>query len=137
MRFNIYVVSSSKPLELNFFGQKKNSYGLAKLAIFEKFSTFLLDLKNYVEINYWPDRPHFRMAFFTSYNFFFGCLDRWFEKVGQIDRSLTSPTIFRRRKNQRLMFLVSMLFFPSQTPKVKVFAHRTSNIFHILIELFS
>ena len=69
-------MSSSLVLELNFFDQKKNSYGLVKLAIFGKFSLFLYDLYIYVGISYRPHQPHFRIAFFTSYNFFFGCLDR-------------------------------------------------------------
>ena len=137
MRFNIYVVSSSKPLELNFFGQKKNSYGLAKLAIFEKFSTFLFDLNIYVEIGYRPHRPHFRIAFFTSYNFFFGCLCRWFEKLDQNAHSLTSPTIFRRSKIQRSIFLTQFSFFPYRVVKSKVLAHITSNIFIYWLTYFS
>ena len=115
--------------EINFFSSLRKSYDLTKLAIFWKFSTFLFDLDLYVEISYRPHQPHFRIAFFTSYNFFFGCLGRWFEKVGQIVRSLTSSTIFRMIKNQRLMFLIQFLLFSSKVVKKKVVAHKTRNIF--------
>ena len=123
--------------EINFFSSLRNSYDLAKLAIFWKFSLFLYDLDFYVGISYRPHRPHFRLAFFTSYNFFFGCLYRWFEKVGQKIHSLTSPPKFSTSKNQRSMFLIQLRFFPYMVVKRKVVAHITSNIFIYKMTYFS
>ena len=81
--------------EINFFGGIWNSYGLAKLAIFWKFSTFLFDLDFYVEVRYRHYRPHFRIARFTSYNFYFGCLNRWVEKVGQKNCSIKKLIFYK------------------------------------------
>ena len=117
-----------KNLKMSDFEIKKNSYGLWKMAIFWKFSLFLFDLNIYVGINYRPHQPQFRIAFFTSYNFFFGCLGRWFEKVGQNYCFLTSTTIFRRSKNRRLMFLTRFSLFSSNVVKIKVIAHGTRDI---------
>ena len=75
------------------------------MAKFLKFSTFLFESDIDVEISYRPHQPHFRIAFFTSYNFFFGCQYQRLEKVGQKNCFLTSTTDFLVTKCQRLMFL--------------------------------
>ena len=123
--------------EINFFGCHGNSYDLAKLAIFWKFSLFLYDLKVHVKISYRPQRPHFRIARFTSYNFFYGCLDRWVEKVGQKNCFLTSTHDFLRSKCQRSTFSAGFLLFLSMVIKNEVVAHKTSNIFIYLMTYFS
>jgi len=115
--------------EINFFSSLRNSYDLAKLAIFWKFSTFLFDLDLYVEISYRPHQPHFRIAFFTSYNFFFGCLYWWFEKFSQKIHSLTSYVKFLTSKSQRSIFWYGFLLFSTTVVKIKVVAHETRNIF--------
>ena len=100
-----------------------------KLALKLKIFDFLFDLEVLVEINYRPHRPHFRIAFFTSYNFFFRCMYRWCEKVGQKIHSLTSTHDFLSSKNQRSMFLTRFPLFSSMMIKKKVVAHIMSNIF--------
>ena len=116
-------------LDFFHFGVYTDSYDLAKLAIFRKFSLFLFDLDVYVEINYRPHRPHFRIAFFMSYNFFFRYLYRRFEKVDQKNGFLTSTHDFLRSKCQRSIFSAGFLFFASMLVKSKVVAQITTNIF--------
>ena len=123
--------------EINFFSGTGNSYGLAKLAIFEKISLFLFESDINVGISNGPHRPHFRIAFFTSYNFFFGCLYRRFEKNGQKNYLLTSTHDFLMSKTQRSIFLDGFLWFLAKVVKRKVVAHIATDIFIYSMTYFS
>ena len=121
----------------NFFALQNNSYGLSKLAKFSHFSNFLFDLQRHIDIRSRHDRPHFRIARNLSYNFFFGCLYRRFEKYGRKNCFLTSSPKFLWRWPERSIFSHRFTKFPSNMVKSKVIAHKASNIFPYQMTHFS